>query len=127
MEQSISIMNRTILAAVDDMFFASKIRAVAEHLGLQVQFVKSLAAALEAAKADTPSLLIADLHGTRGEPLELARQFKSDDALRSIPLVGFFSHVDTALQASAEEAGYDRVMPRSAFTNKLPQILSGEF
>lgn len=119
-------MSGKIIAAVDDMFFASKIRAVAEHLGLQVQFVRTLPAAIEAARADAPSMVVADLHGNRCEPLELARQFKADDSLRSIPLVGFFSHVDTALQAAAQEAGYDRVMPRSAFTNKLAEILSGE-
>jgi len=120
------IMSTTIIAAVDDMFFASKIRAVAEHLGLQIQFVRSLPAALETARSQGPAVLVADLHGQRCEPLELARQFKAEPELRSIPLVGFFSHVDTALQAAAQQAGYDRVLPRSAFTNKLPQILSGE-
>jgi hypothetical protein len=52
---------------------------------------------------------------------------KADAELQSISLVGFFSHVETALQVAAEEAGYDRVMPRSAFTNNLAGILSGEF
>jgi len=119
-------MTEKVIAAVDDMFFASKIRAVAEHLGLQVSFVKTKAAALEAARANSPAVVIADLHSQKCEPLELAREIKSDDALRAVRLVGFFSHVDTALHQSALEAGYDRVMPRSAFTNNLAQILKGE-
>jgi CheY-like chemotaxis protein len=107
------------------MFFASKIRAVAEHLGLAVQFVKSLPAAIEAIRQEPPALIVADLHSQRCQPLELARELKADDALRAIPIIGFFSHVETALQAAAQEAGYDRVMPRSAFSNNLAQILSG--
>jgi CheY-like chemotaxis protein len=118
-------MSTRIIAAVDDMFFASKIRAVAEHLGLAVQFVKSLPAAIEAIRREPPALIVADLHSQRCQPLELARELKADDALRIIPIIGFFSHVETALQAAAQEAGYDRVMPRSAFSNNLAQILSG--
>jgi PleD family two-component response regulator len=120
-------MTRRILAAVDDMFFASKIRGTAEHLGISVEFVKTPSATLEAARRETPAMVIADLHSQRCQPLSIAHDFKSDDALKSVPLVGFFSHVDTALQSAAQQAGFDRVMPRSAFTNNLPRILNGEF
>lgn len=119
-------MTRKIIAAVDDMFFASKIRGTAEHLGLAVEFVKTQTAALEAARREMPALLIADLHSQRCEPLAIAREFKSDDDLKSVSLLGFFSHVDTALQSAAQQAGFDRVMPRSAFSNNLARILSGE-
>ena len=120
-------MSQNVIAAVDDMFFASKIRAVAEHLGLTVPFAKSVAAAIEAARQEIPSVIVVDLHSQRCQPLELARELKADDELRSIPIIGFFSHVETALQVAAQEAGYDRVMPRSAFSNNLARILNGEF
>jgi PleD family two-component response regulator len=120
-------MTQRIIAAVDDMFFASKIRSTAEHLGIAVEFKKNKAAAVEAARQESPAMLIADLHSQRCDPLAIAREFKSDDDLKSIPLVGFFSHVDTALQSAAQQAGFDRVMPRSAFSNNLARILSGEF
>ncbi len=120
-------MSNKIIAAVDDMFFASKIRAVADQLGLSVQFVKSVTAALELAREEKPSLIVADLHSTRCQPLDLARTIKADAELSSIPMLGFFSHVDTALQSAAVQAGFDRVVPRSAFSNNLPQILAGEF
>lgn len=120
-------MTQKIIAAVDDMFFASKIRAVAESLGLPLEFVKTPEAACESARSETPVVVVADLHSSRCDPLQLAQRFKQDLSLKSIPLIGFFSHVDTALQVAAQQAGYDRVMPRSAFTNNLPRILGGEF
>jgi len=58
--------------------------------------------------------------------LSLARTLKGDDATRDIPLIGFFSHVQTDLQRAAEDAGFDRVMPRSLFTKNLAAILGGE-
>ena len=118
-------MGKPVIAAVDDMFFASKIRAVAEHLGLEVRFVRSADEAAAAARREEASLVVADLHAERLDPLELARQFKADETLRAVTLVGFFSHVETALQKRATEAGFDRVLPRSAFSKNLPEILAG--
>lgn len=116
-------MNKLVIAAVDDMFFASKIRGTAEHLGVDVRFVRSTDEALIAAQSQKPALILADLHARKCDPFALAEALKADEQLRAIPLIGFFSHVQTELQRRAEQAGYDRVMPRSAFTKKLPEIL----
>jgi CheY-like chemotaxis protein len=118
-------MTKPVIAVVDDMFFASKIRAVAEHLGVRVRFVRSADEAIAAAREDVPSLILADLHAQKCDPFILAEQLKADGTLRAVPLIGFFSHVQTELQQRAEQAGYDRVMPRSAFTKYLPEILGG--
>jgi CheY-like chemotaxis protein len=115
----------TIIAIVDDLFFASKIRGTAEQVGTRVQFVKSIPAAIEKARDEVPNLIIADLNAGCCDAVELARALKSDDSLTGVPLLGFFSHIQTELQQAAIAAGYDRVMPRSAFTKNLPAILSG--
>lgn len=117
-------MSRNVIAAVDDLFFASKIRAVAEHLGLTIEFARSDQAVIDAARRETPAVIVIDLHSQKFQPLKLAGQLKEDNQLRSIRLVGFFSHVETELQTAAEKAGFDQVLPRSAFTNRLPQILT---
>ena len=118
-------MPRTVIAVVDDLFFASKIRGTAEQLGVSVSFPRASEALIEAALRDQPALIICDLHATRIDPIELAELLKSDERLRPIPLLGFFSHVQTELQDQAEQAGFDRVIPRSAFAKNLPVILSG--
>jgi CheY-like chemotaxis protein len=80
----------------------------------------------EAARRDLPALIICDLHSEKIDPKELASQLKADDQLKSIPLLGFFSHVQTELQRQAEQAGFDRVIPRSAFSAHLVQIIRGD-
>src|SRR5216684_1722487 len=119
-------MPGNIIAVVDDLFFASKIRGTAEELGVNASFVRGVEAVIEAARLVQPLLIICDLHSSKIDPMELARRLKADKELRSIPLLGFFSHVQTELQLEAEEAGFDLVMPRSAFTRNLADILSGE-
>jgi CheY-like chemotaxis protein len=118
-------MPRNIIAVVDDLFFASKIRGTAEELSVTVSFVRNIDALVEAARRDQPSLIICDLHSQRVDPGDLAKQLKADEHLRSVPLLGFFSHVQIELQHQAEAAGFDRVLPRSAFSKNLREIISG--
>lgn len=117
-------MPANIIAVVDDLFFASKIRGTAEELGVTASFVRSISSLLEAARRDHPALIICDLHSQKVDPADLAKQLKADEQLRTIPLLGFFSHVQIELQHQAEAAGFDRVMPRSAFSKNLGEILS---
>ena len=117
---------QTILAVVDDLFFASKLRGTGEQVGARILFVKSIPDALAKARDEAPALVVVDLNATCCDAIELARALKGDDNLNVIPLLGFFSHVQTELQRAAVEAGYDRILPRSAFTKNLAAILKGD-
>ncbi|HZH29151.1 MAG TPA: hypothetical protein VEY11_00020 [Pyrinomonadaceae bacterium] len=119
-------MKRRVLVAVDDLFFAAKIRATAEHLGIDVFFPRSLDALCEAARDGAHALVVIDLHLQRYDPFAAARRLKAEEQLGRTPVVGFFSHVQVELQGRAGDAGFDRVLPRSAFTERLPEILQGE-
>ena len=117
-------MSGVILAVVDDMFFKSKIRAVAEAVGTEISFPRNQEALLQKAREAKPQLIIVDLHNQKIEAAALATELKSDEELRSIPLLGFFSHVETELQKTALSAGFDQVIPRSVFARDLSKILS---
>ena len=119
-------MTRNIIAAVDDMVFASKIRATAEALDVNIRFHRRLEGLVTAAQEHSPDLILVDLHNEKINPLELARQLKSNEGLQTIPLLGFFSHVETDLRTAALEAGFDHVVPRSAFARDLAKILAGD-
>ena len=116
-------MTRTVLAAVDDMLFISKIRATAAHVGVDVRFARNADAVLASARDNRPSLIIVDLSAQKIDPVALATALKSDPELKTVVLLGFFSHVQTDLMIEATKAGYDRVMPRSAFSKDLASIL----
>lgn len=82
---------------------------------------------METAREVGPSLLIVDLHAGGFDPFELARLMKQDVQLSGVKLLGFFSHVQTKLMRQAKEAGFDYVLPRSAFASRLGEILGGKF
>jgi CheY-like chemotaxis protein len=118
-------MPRHIIAIVDDLFFASKIRGTAEQVGVTTSFPRTVDAVLEGTAQDKPSLILCDLHSEKIDAVELAKKLKADESTRDVALIGFFSHLQTELERAAVEAGFDRVIPRSVFARDLVKILSG--
>jgi len=118
-------MPRKIIAIVDDMFFASKIRATAEALAVEISFPRTKEAAIQKTRELKPDLILIDLHNQRFDPVEFVIDLRSETDVELIPTLGFFSHVQVELQRNAIAAGIDQVIPRSIFARDLAQILGG--
>jgi CheY-like chemotaxis protein len=113
----------SIVAAVDDLFFGAKLRETARGLGVPLVLVPSSQEAAAVVRERRPALLIVDLQSDACRPFETIRAIKADPDLRDTPVLGFFSHVRDDLKAAAAAAGCDEVLPRSAFSARLPEIL----
>ena len=111
-----------LVAVLDDLFFTVKINEAAKRAGFPVKFVKSETDVLAHA-AEKPALIIFDLNCGALEPLKVIGKLKADPELKGISVIGYLSHVQGELKQAAQAAGCDMVMPRSAFSQNLPQIL----
>jgi PleD family two-component response regulator len=118
-------LTRSVLAAVEDLLFRSKISETASQLGIETSFPRNPRKLLAAIRESPPDLLILDLNSARFDPLSLLGDLKFDEATRKVTTVGFLSHVQKDLAVAAREAGCDRILARSAFTKNLPEILAG--
>lgn len=114
----------SILAAVDDLMFSSKISTAANQMGIDLAFARSSEDVLCQARASKPSLIIFDLNSTRLDPIGTITALKQDAELSATATLGFVSHVDSEVIAKAREAGIDEVLARSAFTARLAEILT---
>ena len=112
-----------ILAVLDDLMFSSKIKTAARQLGVTVTFARSADSALADMRKALPSLVILDLNNPRTDPLGIVAAMKADDALASVPTIGYASHVMVDLINAARQAGVGEVLPRSAFSERLAEIL----
>ena len=112
---------KRVLAVVSDLFFSVKLADAAKRCGLTLEFVKDPAELLEKAK-DKPTLIVFDLNFDGVEPLKLIASLKGQPATKGISLLGYVSHVQGELKQSAQEAGCDMVLARSAFSQNLTQI-----
>jgi hypothetical protein len=110
---------KRIVARVEDLMFRAKVDAAARNLSVPVEFVgapgdlpKALASGAAAAFVElTPAVL---------DALEASRK---KGGAAAVPMVGFLSHVDKALAERAKAAGIDRVIPRSQFSETLPDLI----
>jgi PleD family two-component response regulator len=113
-----------VLCLVDDLIFSIKISTAAKALAAPVFFERSHDMALPRIRERQPTLVIFDLNSSKLRPLEIIAQMKADPALRTIRTLGYVSHVQTDVIAAARTAGIDEVLARSAFSERLGQILS---
>ena len=113
-----------ILCAVDDLIFSIKISTAAKALGVDIYFERSPDQVLEGIRQKQPRLVIFDLNSARMQPLSAIAAMKADPELKSIPTLGFVSHVQSDTIAAARKAGIDQVLARSAFSDQLERILT---
>jgi len=115
-----------IYCFIDDLFFMAKIQETARKLGIKVSFVKNdkdtIARLLALPEEERPTLIVFDLNNANAKPLTLIPKLKTK-LKRATSIVGFLSHLQGELKAKAIEAGCDTVMPRSAFSQTLPNLL----
>ena len=114
-----------IFAFVDDLFFQAKISETARKLNVKVEFCKTekdLTDRLKQNGDEKPSLIIFDLNNINAKPLTLIPKLKSK-LKKGTSIIGFLSHVQGDLKQKAHEVGTDMVLPRSAFSQNLPQLL----
>jgi hypothetical protein len=115
-----------IFCFIEDLFFLAKIQETARKLGVKVEFVKGdkeqVARIYDAPDNEKPALLVFDLNNLNAKPMALIPKFKSKFK-KAVSIIGFLNHLQGDLKMKAIEAGCDTVMPRSAFSQSLPNLL----
>ncbi len=94
----------TILLAGVDLYFRAKLEALLPDHHL-----------VTTDSVDPPDLVITDI--ARIDPDEVADEYPD------VPILGFTNHKDTSGLRRAQEAGFDRVVVRSALAERAPELV----
>ena len=113
-------MTKSLVACVEDLFFRSKIDATARHLNVPVRFVDGRGLPGASREEGTAAALV---ELSASDCLDAVRKIRENEATRELPVIGFLSHVDRELAQKAESAGVTRVLPRSQFSETLPDLM----
>jgi DNA-binding NarL/FixJ family response regulator len=113
-----------IVCAIDDLLFSVKISTAAKSLGVEVYFERTPQGVVPTVREKRPSLVIFDLNSARLQPMAAIASLKGDPELQGTRTLGYVSHVDSAAIESARQAGIDQVLARSAFVDRLGEILT---
>lgn len=94
------------------------ITEAARRLGIPSAVATTPEAALASYRAARPTLVVVDL--TLPGAVALVEGWIADRT----PMLGFYPHIDRDLRERALRAGLQRVVPRSAFFKRLPELLA---
>jgi hypothetical protein len=97
-----------IVAIVEDLMLASRVRTSLEAAGHEVEQDSSLPDEL-----DGVDCVVADLDVVAPEQL----------AEVGVPVVGFYQHTDVDTKTRADEAGLAIAVPRSRMVRELPELV----
>ena len=113
-----------ILALIPDLWFLSRVQAVAAERGARVVSVRRAERLAEAAVATPPVVVIVDMGtGTQGQ--DWAAAIVAVKAMpNAAPVIAFGPHVDADSQSAARAAGADRVLSNSRLVETLPDLLA---
>lgn len=102
-----------------DLLFSSRIEGQAAKTAVDVKVVTDYDELLRELTESVPRFLAIDLDALEGKLASLG------DAIRgkSCVSVGYYSHVNTRLAEDAKRFGIDMIMTRSAFVNRIGEIL----
>jgi len=99
-----------VLSIATDLMLASRVDATLSAAGHEVV----TAASLEEAPLEGIDAIVADLEVENPEAL----------VGLGVPVLGYYSHVDTDTKALADAAGVDKVVPRSRMSRELPDLIA---
>jgi DNA-binding NarL/FixJ family response regulator len=112
------------LGLIRDLFFRSKIDAVANAVGAEVAYASDLSVVAKRCADLKPSIIFADLSDSTFPAAETAAKIRA--VAPGVRLVGFASHVDLKPLKAAREAGFALTLSRSEFSARLPELLRSD-
>jgi DNA-binding NarL/FixJ family response regulator len=115
-------MARTILVAVRDLLFGSKIQEAGKRSGTPLQWASRFEKLSDVAAAKKPDVVIADL----GEPGMVEELAAVRRALPNARILAFAGHTQEASFAQAEALGVHELFTKGQFSAQVEKILIRE-
>ncbi|MDP9132475.1 MAG: histidine kinase [Nitrospirota bacterium] len=116
-------MNTTILVAVTDIFFYTKVRDALRPQGYTLERIRSQNEVVEKAASAAPAAMIIDMNDLGVDAFEALEALQSDPTLRSIPLLAFANHEEVETWRRAKELGVTKVVSRNEFSSRTKALV----
>jgi DNA-binding NarL/FixJ family response regulator len=117
-----------VLALVPDLLFGSRVQGSLQAAGHDVELISDAAllrSRLSDADAPAAAVLLVDLTDRDADGAQTVEELRSAGALDGVRTLAFYSHVETATRRRAEQAGFERVVPRSRMAREGPELVAG--
>ena len=121
---------KTILVAVTDIFFYTKVRDALMSKGYKIERARTQQDIAEKALAATPSAFILNMNDEGLDAFQALETLKADTSMEAIPILAFANHEEVDTFNRARALGVTKIVSRNEFSARLKdlveEMLSGQ-
>jgi len=122
--------DKTILVAVSDVFFYTKIRDALLPGGYRLERARTQDEVPQKAVALQPVAMILNMNDTALDAFRALEGIKGDAALQTLPVLAFANHEEVETWRRAKDLGVTKIVSRNEFSARtrelVEEVVNGE-
>lgn len=116
-------MHKTILVAITDLFFYTKVRDALRQTNVQIEKARVQQDIVDKAASARPSLVILNMNDLNIDAFHALEQLKGDPQLNAIPTLAFANHEEVDTWNRAKALGITRIVSRNEFSARTRDLV----
>ena len=114
---------KTILVAVTDIFFYTKVRDALMSKGYRIERARTQQDIAEKASATIPSAFILNMNDETLNAFQALETLKTNAHLKTIPILAFANHEEVDTFNRAKALGVTKIVSRNEFSARLKDLV----
>ena len=114
---------KTILVAVNDIFFYTKVRDALRANGYSIEKARTQQDIADKALAIAPSIIILDMNDMALNSFQALETLKTDSRLNAIPTLVFANHEEVDTWNRARALGVTKIVSRNEFSARTRDLV----
>ena len=114
---------KTILVAVTDIFFYTKVRDALMAKGYRFERARTQQDIVEKTSGAIPSAFILDMNDERLNAFQTLETLAADARLKTIPILAFANHEEVDTFHRAKALGVTKIVSRNEFSSRLKDLV----
>jgi len=123
MNQTDQTNQKTILVAVTDIFFYTKVRDALMAKGYRIERVRLQQDIAEKASTTAPSAFILNMNDERLDAFQALETLKADTNMKTLPILAFANHEEVDTFNRARALGVTKIVSRNEFSARLKDLV----
>ena len=115
--------NKTILVAVSDVFFYTKLRDALKPQGYVLEKARTQIEISEKAGTLGPAAVILNINDESLDAFKALEALKGDARSRAIPVLAFANHEEVDNWKRAQQLGVTKIVSRNEFSSRTLQLV----
>jgi PleD family two-component response regulator len=114
---------KTILVAINDIFFYTKVRDALLPDGYRLEKARVQQDILEKASSSNPALVLLDMNDRTVDAFQALETLKADPRLKSIPVLAYANHEEVDTWNRARALGVTKIVSRNEMSARVRELV----